>query len=105
MSNRLSRRDLLHQTAAMGALAAIGATGCKEKTPPLACTDTSALSPADLQVRTLLAYVDASMEPGKTCSVCQQFLPAAPNACGACKVVKGPINPGGNCKSFVAKAT
>jgi hypothetical protein len=105
MSDRLSRRDLLQQTAAMGALAAFGATACKEKTPPLACTDTSALSPADLQIRTVLAYVDTSMEPGKTCSGCQQFLPAATNACGACKVVKGPINPGGNCKSFVAKTT
>jgi CheY-like chemotaxis protein len=53
--------------------------------------------------RPALLYVDNSTEPGKSCSRCQQFLPAAPGACGACKVVKGPINPDGYCKSFVAK--
>jgi hypothetical protein len=104
MHDWLSRRDLLEYSVAIGAAAALGSAACgKEKAPALVCTDTSALSPIDIQIRTALAYVDVSTEPGKTCAGCQQFLPALPGACGACKVVKGPINPGGNCKSFIAK--
>jgi hypothetical protein len=61
------------------------------------------LSSTDAQTRVTLAYVDNSVEPGKSCTRCQQFIPAAPDACGTCKVVKGPINPSGYCKSFVAK--
>jgi hypothetical protein len=105
MANPLSRRDLLQQSAVLGAFVAFGATACN-KPAALTCVDTTALSPADLQVRTALAYVDSSADPTKVCTGCQQFLPApAPGSCGACKVVKGPINPGGNCKSFVAKSS
>lgn len=106
MDEKLSRRVVLQQSAALGALAVLGATAaaCNKKPAAVSCTDTSALAPADLQVRTALGYVDASTEPGKNCSGCQQFIAApAPGSCGTCKVVKGPINPAGYCKSFVAK--
>jgi hypothetical protein len=104
MDDKLSRRDVLRKTAALGAFAAFGTAACSKQPAPLACTDTSALSPADLAVRTSLAYVDTSVQVGKTCSNCQQFVPtAAANACGTCKVVKGPINPNGNCKAYVAR--
>jgi hypothetical protein len=103
MDERMSRRVVLQQIPALGALVAFGAGACN-KPAALTCTDTSTLSPADAQVRTALAYVDTSTEAGKVCSGCQQFIPAPSAAsCGTCKVVKGPINPGGNCKSFVAK--
>ncbi len=100
----ISRRDLLQRGGvAFGALAVFGAVACgKEQPKALSCNDTTGLSPTDLTIRTALAYVDVSTEPGKVCSGCQQFIPTVPNACGTCKVVKGPINPG-NCKSFVAK--
>jgi len=98
-----TRRDLLQKSATLGALAIFGAAACSKAPKPLSCTDTTALSPADMTIRTSLAYIDNSNQPGKQCSGCQQFLPAAPDACGACKIVKGPINPGGYCKSFVAK--
>jgi hypothetical protein len=104
MANPLSRRDLLQQSAVFGAFVALGAAACNK--PALTCVDTTGLSPADLQVRTTLAYVDSSPDPAKVCSGCQQFLPApAAGSCAACKVVKGPINPSGNCKSFLAKPT
>jgi len=102
MDEKLSRRDVMQQSAAFGALMVLGASGC-HKAAALTCTDTSALAPGDIMIRTQLAYVDMSTEAGKVCSGCQQFQPAAPGACGTCKVVKGPINPNGNCKSFVAK--
>jgi hypothetical protein len=105
MQDKLSRRELLTNASAMGALAVFGASACGKKGPAtLSCADTSSMAPADVSVRTALAYVDVSTEPGKTCSNCQQFVaPAAAGTCGTCKVVKGPINPTGNCKSFVAK--
>ena len=103
MDDKLSRRDVLQQSAALGAFAVFGAAACN-KPAALTCTDTTGLSPTDVQVRTSLAYVDTSVEPGKLCSGCQQFVaPAAAGTCGGCKVIKGPINPNGYCKSFVAK--
>jgi hypothetical protein len=105
MDDKLSRRDVIQKSAALGAFAVFGASACS-KPAAMVCTDTSSLAPADAQVRTALAYVDISTEPGKVCNGCQQFIPAPqPATCGTCKVVKGPINPNGNCKSFVAKAT
>jgi hypothetical protein len=104
MDPKLSRRDVLERGAALGVLTVFGAAACgKEQPKALSCVDTSSLAFADVQVRTTLAYVDVSVEPGKSCTGCQQFVPVAPNVCGTCKVVKGPINPKGYCKSFVAK--
>ncbi len=102
----MSRRDLLFQTVALSTLA-FGVAACGRRQPvALVCTDTTGLSSADYNVRMALAYVDVSTTPGKTCLNCQQFLPGmAPNTCGACRVVKGPIKPTGNCKSFLAKVT
>ena len=106
MSEKLSRRDVLRRSTGLGALVVLAPMACGKNQPSaLRCTDVTGLSSADVQVRTALAYVDTSVEPGKTCSGCQQFIPGAPNACGTCKVVKGPVNPGGNCKSFVAKTS
>lgn len=102
----ISRRDLLQKSAAVaGAFAVLGGTAaCSKNAPALMCTDTSGLAPADVTVRTTLGYTDVSVEPGKMCEKCQQFLPpAAANTCGNCKILKGPINPKGYCKSFVAK--
>lgn len=106
MDEKMSRRVVLQQSAAVGAFVATGAFAAVACNKPaaLTCVDTSGLAPADVQVRTALAYVDTSTEAGKTCSNCQQFIPApAAGSCGTCKVVKGPVNPGGNCKSYVAK--
>jgi len=103
MDDKVSRRQLMQQGAGLGAFVVLGASAC-HKPAALVCTDTSTLTPADAQVRTALAYVDLSTEVGKICSGCQQFNPPAQaGVCGTCKVVKGPINPNGNCKSFVAK--
>jgi hypothetical protein len=106
MTDKLSRRDVLQKSAAFGALAVFGASACsKSPPPPLNCSDTTGLASGDVQIRATLGYVDTSTQPGKSCAVCSQFKPAAPNACGGCAIVKGPINPGGYCKSFQPKAT
>lgn len=104
MDDKLSRRDLLQQSAAYGVLAALGASACTQSLPALSCADTTSLSASDAQVRVSLGYVDASPMPGKACSGCQQFLPGPANQCGSCKVLRGSINPAGYCKSFVARS-
>jgi hypothetical protein len=105
MESKLSRRQALRQGAGFGAFAFLGASACGKSTPKvLMCTDTTGLSATDIQIReTVLAYVEVSTTPGKNCSNCQQFIAGIPGGCGTCKIVKGPINPGGNCKSFLAK--
>lgn len=68
------------------------------------CNDTGGLSADDLKIRTEAAvYVEKAPDPAKHCSACLQFLPGAKDACGGCKVVKGPINPAGSCKLFQPK--
>jgi hypothetical protein len=103
MDQKLSRRDVLQRGTALGVVALVGAAACGKEKKVLYCADTTSLSAADAQIRMSLAYVDHSNDPRKSCANCQQFIPSAPDACGTCKVVKGPINPTGNCKSFLAK--
>lgn len=105
MSNNsaYSRRDLLIGGGVVVALATLG-FGCKKEQKALACTDTSGLKPDEVAARNSLAYVDQTPDPAKPCDACVQYV-AAPSAdaCGSCKVVKGPINPKGNCKVWAAK--
>jgi hypothetical protein len=105
MDDKLSRRDVLQNAAAYGVLAAFGVSACGKSVPRLSCVDIASLSAADAQVRTSLAYMDTSTQPGKFCLNCQQFITGPASACGSCKVIRGPINPEGYCKSFAAKAT
>jgi High potential iron-sulfur protein len=79
------------------------ATACSKK--ELACTDVSRLTPDESAMRTTLAYLDAATDPSKKCSACQLFKPGQDGQCGACTVLKGPINPNGGCKSFAPKVT
>jgi hypothetical protein len=96
----LSRRQLT-QLLAFGALGAIACD--KGQLTSLSCTDTTGITPSDLQIRNSLAYVDHSTEPEKACDKCLHFLPGPENACGTCRIVRGPIHPKGTCKSFVPK--
>ncbi len=68
------------------------------------CGDVSGLTDAEVQMRETLAYVDESSVADKTCLNCQLYEDAAAgSACGGCKVIKGPIAPGGYCNSWAAK--
>jgi hypothetical protein len=106
MNDKPTRRNVLQRGSALGVLAVLGTGACKNEAKALSCVDTTGLLPSDVLVRTTLAYVDASMEAGKASTLCQQFVaPPAAGSCGTCKVRKGPVNPTGYCKSFVAKPT
>lgn len=85
------------------ALAApIGMLGCTSK-PTLVCTDTAGLSAEEVTMRTNTKYVDVSQFPDKKCVGCMHYVAGAPDACGGCKVVKGPIHPNGYCTLYAAK--
>lgn len=101
MASGLSRREALRT---MGLLVLTGA-GCKRAPLPFSCLEPAGLSAEAAQVRSSLAYVDASPEAGKDCYRCQQFI-ASPEEgrCGACKLLQGPVHPQGYCKAFAARA-
>jgi hypothetical protein len=70
----------------------------------LVCDDVHGLWPAELATRTSNEYVDRSPRPDQFCLVCQNFQrPPDLHRCGTCVTVKGPISPGGWCKSWTAK--
>lgn len=105
-STLLDRRTFLTRAALLGGVAA-GAgllAACGKGGGALSCEDTSSLKPDELGVRTSLGYADVSPDPTKVCSGCALFQPGAPDACGGCQIMKGPINPGGHCNSWAKKA-
>lgn len=98
-TNLLTRREALRSVVVIAAGSALVA--CKKS---LSCADETGLTPEDSATRKALEYVDRSTVPGKLCNGCQLYKPAAPDQCGGCAAVKGPIHPQGYCKSWVQKA-
>jgi hypothetical protein len=108
MNDKLSRRAFGRFVVGAGVGVAGGAllVACGKSepaTPALSCTDTSSLDEAGVTTRIDNEYVDHTPIKDKPCSACAQYEPAPAGSCGGCKVVKGPINPDGYCKVWVAK--
>ena len=103
--DKITRREMLGRSLFLGAVATVGTnlflSGCGA--PALDCSSTAGLSPEDTATRTNNNYVDRSMDAAKKCSTCNFYQARGENACGGCTVVKGSINPGGNCNLWVAK--
>lgn len=102
---RLSRRAILRSSVHLAIVGSVpmALAGCSKK--PLECTDVSALGTADKQLRETLEYQDQSpMGQDKNCLNCEFFKRGDRNGCGTCTLIKGPINPGGYCNSWAAKA-
>jgi hypothetical protein len=98
----LSRRAALTRLVVLPIAAALPAVVPACSRAPK-CDDTRGLSPDDAKIRSQVAgYVEQSPDVTAYCSASAQYVPAAKDACGGCKVVKGPINPKGTCKLFVA---
>lgn len=98
---RIDRREAFVGMATV-LIAPSALLGCGKKA--LSCTDTAGLSADEVNARTVLGYVDASGNPAKPCSTCQLYKPSAPDQCGGCQIMKGPVNPAGSCKSWAKKA-
>ena|SRR6187402_3525662 len=99
----MNRRTALARVIALPLVGAfpLAFGGCSRS---LQCSDLSGLSPEDVKLRSETAgYVELSPDVTKRCDACLQFTAGAPDACGSCKLVKGPINPVGTCKLFAPK--
>ncbi len=99
MSDVMRRRLFLIQAVRIPLIAPFaalvpGAAGC---TSGLDCTDTSALTGSELTERTAVNYVEVAADPAKRCENCSLYKRADSNKCGACTLIKGPINPAGTC--------
>lgn len=99
----MNQWDPMNRRAALRHFFVFSASGflwaCSRKP---SCTDVTGLSPEDVTQRLNTAgYADNSPDPAKKCSGCAQF--QAGSGCGTCKVIKGPINPEGTCKLWVAR--
>ncbi len=99
----LSRREALERVLQGGALLALPILGfgCSKK--ELQCSDTTGLSPAEVDARNGLHYDDHAPDSSKTCDACQLYKPGGQDACGGCLVVKGPIHPKGTCTVWAKK--
>jgi hypothetical protein len=102
MVDKISRRDAVHSGAVLGACACLVAACTNRAMAALTCTDTSDLQTAQVKMRMRLEYDDVSPAAGLSCVKCANFIaPSAAGTCGMCKVLSGPINPGGHCRLFV----
>lgn len=104
--NKITRREMLGRGLLLGAVATVGTnlflTACGGSSS-LDCTSTAGLSAGDIATRTGNQYADTSADAAKKCSGCNFYTGVGAAACGTCTVVKGPINPGGSCRLWVAK--
>ena len=113
MKSKFGRREAVRHLAVFAAGAFVptailaackgGDSGGGGGTKALSCTDTTGLTTEEVAMRTGLRYVDKAADASKACSKCNFFKAGAAGACGSCTLMKGGINPDGNCKSFVAK--
>jgi hypothetical protein len=103
MSNSINRREAIRRLALLSGAAVSSRLllACKSKPN---CEDVSGLSPDEVTARNVAAgYAAQSPDAAKRCSGCVHYVAAAPNACGGCKVVKGPIDPDGTCRLWTAR--
>lgn len=96
---RISRRHALTVVVASSGAALLGCGGSSG----VRCDDVSGLSANDADFRRGQGYVDRSTRPGRTCASCNFFEAAAPESCGGCTLIAGPINPEGYCNLWVER--
>jgi hypothetical protein len=102
-SDRTSRRDFV-RTALGGLVALPMLAACRPGDAPL-CGDVSELSAGERDARLVtLGYELKSPNPSETCAGCVQFTPPSSDACGRCQIVRGPIDPRGRCKRWIARS-
>lgn len=103
MPDFTTRRQFLAAAAALVGLPALAACGEGAPESASACAGYDALSPADLQQRAALQYVDKSPAPDKLCLNCRFYTaPAGGSPCGGCQLFAGPVLPAGYCTSWAA---
>jgi len=91
-------------TATENANANSDAADANAAKPAADCNDLSGLSEADIKQRESVSYVALSTDADKNCTNCRFFKAAEDGSgCGSCQLIKGPVSPDGNCKSWFKK--
>jgi len=93
----------------------VGCVACKEDKPTLGGTEekpaprsptpstdcAASIDDASKALRRALQYKATSDQPAKLCSACVQFIANKYGTCGGgCKLITGPVLPGGSCLSY-----
>jgi len=95
------RREALRRLAIFSTLVPVAALAACSKGPD--CEDISSLTPEEKEMRKNAEYVPKAMQVAKKCDGCVQWIAPAPDQCGGCKVLKGPVAAEGTCKLFAPK--
>lgn len=106
MSDTYSRRRFLAATAAAAGLGPVlAACGGGGAPTAASCEGYDQLTPADLQSRQALQYVDQTTDAEKHCATCRLYTaPTGGSPCGGCQLFQGPVSPKGWCSGWVAQA-
>lgn len=84
------------------ALPLAGAGGCGNQ--GLDCSAGDALTTPQRALRASNEYTESSPHgEASNCAGCQFFEAEAPQACGSCQILGGPVNPAGHCNSWAAR--
>lgn len=103
MTEKIERREALRRLVVISAAAVTPAwlIACSNKQ---SCLDVTGLTPEEVKARNETAkYVEQTMDAAKRCSGCTHFVAGAPDKCGGCKVIKGPVNAEGYCNLYAPK--
>lgn len=106
------RRRAFVKTATLAGLAIL--VGCEDKAKitalrerakrlgaGLECSDLSHLQPAEAHTREENQYRQHTQRDDQFCLGCLNYQPPSDETrCGACKTIRGPINPDGWCKQW-----
>ena len=96
------RRFLVSAGAVLGVGPVLAACGGGDVTAA-ACEGYDALTPADVQTREALGYVDVTPNAAQRCDNCRLYnAPAGRSPCGGCQLFAGPVAPAGWCRSWAA---
>lgn len=86
----------------LGLLVLASSVGCGQQR--FTCTEVTGLSDGEKTVRNTMAYADHAADANKRCDRCVQWVAAAQQGCGTCKVLAGPVHPEGTCNLFAPKS-
>lgn len=121
MKDKLTRKEFLERISMVfvgifGATTLLSSCSKKEETPAETpqmtqtpkqadpCSDLSGLTQDEINIRTTFQYVPHSTMPDKDCANCNFWIaPEEGKPCGACQIIKGPINPKGYCTQWLKK--
>ena len=102
LNDTSSRRRFLKAAGACSMVAGFSLLSHTRVASANACVDVDDLDPGEASLRESLHYVEASVDPKRTCSGCAYFS-AGGNDCGRCDIFHGAANPHGVCESWSAR--